>query len=463
MGLLDTIGESLDSPWSAVGVAPERISADPWARRGMVLSALGSQIIPAWEQGHKPFYSQLNAMGNAATEREWEAQKRAYAQAQAQAQAAQQARLAAIISGGGQGGQGGQGAPGAAPLSALADVRLGPPGPTLQRAAAASAAPTQQALTYNQEQGARYRRAAAEVAATNPEMAEKYMKLAEQLDPREEYYAATEGADGMFQATKYGSAPRALGIKGKPPELPSEVRAVEYALGKTIGGTGAEGLGILDKYRRSGAAGGTTVNLPAAESKYDEEMAKIIAKQTEGALTKGTAAYDTIRASHQLLNALDSGKVISGTGAEVLIDVARLGQYIGVGGKNGAEVLANTSKAMQAMAAAELSAAQENRGLGQLTENERLIVRKSALGDISRVPEEMRMLASGLEKLARHRIKVARGVQEGLARRPSTAGLAATFSFEDPPAYVSPKKPAALDPDEWSKLMPSVRSPNATR
>jgi hypothetical protein len=307
----------------------------------------------------------------------------------------------------------------------------------------------------------KYRRGAHELMKVGGkeqiELADKMIAWADKLDPVEEFFAPTEGADGMFQAAKYGSDPRALNVKGKAPELPSEVRAVEHVLAESLGGTGAKGLSILDAYRRSGAPGGVTVKLPAGEDAYAKATGTNLAEREKGILTKGEAAYDTIRASHQLLSALDSGAIISGVGADVRVDLARLGQLLGVGGKTGEEALANTSKAMQAMAAAELSAAQENRGLGQLTENERVIVRNAALGNIARTPAEMRMLASGLEKLARHRIATARKVQEGMARNPGTVGLATTFSFEDPPAYVSPKAPkAAVGASDMDRFFPSL-------
>ena len=174
MGLLDTIGEALDRPWAVSGATPEMVSANPWARRGMVLSAMGSNMIPPWEAGHRGFYPQIMAAGAVAREQSWQDQQRQAALQQAQAAAQQQQALAELFAQPQQGAQAG-------PQAALAAPGLGAPGPTLQRASAAPQAAPQTPQQYKAEQ---YRRAAYMVSASSPETALKYMELAEKLDPQ---------------------------------------------------------------------------------------------------------------------------------------------------------------------------------------------------------------------------------------------------------------------------------------
>jgi hypothetical protein len=324
MGLLDTIGSALDRPWSATGATPEQISTNPWARRGMVLSAMGNQIIPAWEQGHKGFYPQLMVAGQAAREQDWQDQQRAYAVQQAQLAARQQAQLEQLFAGGGQAQQPAQ----AGPQAQLADPRLGPPGPTLQRASApVSAAP---AMTPQKAKAELYRKAAYMVAARSPEAAKKYMDLADQLDPREEYFAPIESADGLIQGTKYGGDPRMLGVKNKAPDLPPDVRAVEYVAGKPIGGTGAVGFETLKDYRKSGAS---NVSASAVSSKGDiafaEQLAKDRAKQLAEEYPKAVESAGIIGGLNTVIQQSEKG-TFSGPLAPGAIGAAQFMQSIGV-------------------------------------------------------------------------------------------------------------------------------------
>ena len=192
MGLLDTIGEALDRPWAAAGMRPEEISASPWARRGMVLSALGSQIIPADEGGHQNFYGSILGAGAIARERNWQDEQRALALQQAQQRALMQQQVAATLNqpypGPQAGLQGALGAPG-----------LGAPGPTLQRASAAAQMPQQTPAQFRAEQ---YRKVAGQVAAVNPEAAKTYLEMADKLDPRpdQELMAVAPGASVISKA-----------------------------------------------------------------------------------------------------------------------------------------------------------------------------------------------------------------------------------------------------------------------
>jgi hypothetical protein len=436
MGLLDTIGEALDRPWSTAGVRPEQISANPWARRGMVLSALGNQIIPAWEQGHRGFYPQMAVAGAAAREREWTDAQRAYAVQQAEAAARQQAALAQIFAGGPQGQEG----PQAAPQAALADPRLGPPGPTLQRASAPVSAPAP--VSPQKAKAEVYRRAAYMVAASNPEAAKKYMDLADALDPREEYYAPTETAEGFMQGTKYGGDPRLLGVAGKAPDLPPDVRAVEYVTGKPIAGTGAAGFETLKDYRKSGASSTNTSISVGGEKAMVNAIGTGLGKQLDDSLSAARSAGVSVATANTLLSAIDSGKVVAGPAAKMRVFGLQLGEVLGVSGKDGKERLSNTRAAIQAMAKAELDAAQMMKGQGQITEAERDIIRRAASGDIeSMTVPEIRLLALTMDKTARAKIRAHQANTKTLSGVEGAAPLLPFYQVEEPPAYEAPRQP----------------------
>lgn len=129
MGILDWIGERLDTPLQGVGINPAGMpDAEKWGMRGRVVSAFGNSIGP----GAPSFFGQLDNMAVAYADQQ-EKQKAEQLQQQMQQQMAQVSQ-----NGGNQ-----------------ADV---------------------------------YRRYAAMFAAQGkPDLAKKYMDIAEALNPREEY------------------------------------------------------------------------------------------------------------------------------------------------------------------------------------------------------------------------------------------------------------------------------------
>ena len=314
-GLLDDIGDALDRPWAAVGADPATISASPWARRGMVLQAFGNQLRN--DAGHVPFVKGLGGFADMAAERQVADLKR-----QQQLQALQlQKQLGQVFSedpmpaAQQQATQGALAAPGM------------PAGPTVQRGAI-----QQQALAQASPQklkAEQYRRAARMVAAINPDTAEKYMKLADSLDPREEFYAPTEANGTFFQASKSGAVQPVQGFQPKGPELPPDVRAVEYVTGQPLAGTGDAGFGALKDYRKAGAANVSATVTGAADKKFAETLAGDRATLLATEYPKAQAAASIIGSLNEVINRSQAG-TFSGPLAPGAIGAAQFLQSMGV-------------------------------------------------------------------------------------------------------------------------------------
>lgn len=182
-------------------------------------------------------------------------------------------------------------------------------------------------------------------------------------------------------------------------------------------------------------AGASSVNVNTAKP-FLSELAGGLGKQVETAAGAARAAVGSINTANRLLEALDSGKVISGPTANTRIVLAQIGQMIGVGGKDSKETLLNTRQAMQAMAQLELDAAQQMKGQGQITEAERDIIRRAAAGDIeSMTVPELRLLAKTTDKVARFRITSHQRNVEALAKDPQAAPLMPFLNVDAPPVY----------------------------
>lgn len=80
----------------------------------------------------------------------------------------------------------------------------------------------------------------------------------------------------------------------------------------------------------------------------------------------------------------------------------------------------------------ELDAAAQMKGQGQITENERDIIRRAASGDISMTLPELKTLTASLEKTARYRIERHNANVQPLLANPNAAALAPFLTVPAP-------------------------------
>lgn len=171
-------------------------------------------------------------------------------------------------------------------------------------------------------------------------------------------------------------------------------------------------------------------------------IASKLGEQIDSSLAQAKAATQAIGTAQTIKQALDSGKVVSGPGASFRVAGLQLGQMLGVGGKDAAEVLGNTRTVIQSMAKAELDAAQQMKGQGQITEAERDIIRRAASGNIdSLTSPEIRLLADTMEKTARFKIQAHKANVGALAKMPNAAPILPFYQVEDPGAYQPSSQP----------------------
>lgn len=185
-------------------------------------------------------------------------------------------------------------------------------------------------------------------------------------------------------------------------------------------------------------AGATNVSV-STEKSLLTQVGEGLGKQIDATLANARAAQQSISTAHQLKTAVDSGKMVAGPGASFRVFGLQIGQMLGVGGATGAEVLGNTRRAMQSMAQAELDAAQQMKGQGQITEAERAIIKRAAAGDIdSMTGPEIRLLADAMEKTGRMKIKNHKANVKALSAMPNAGPLMPFYQVEDPPEYQAP-------------------------
>lgn len=188
------------------------------------------------------------------------------------------------------------------------------------------------------------------------------------------------------------------------------------------------------KYELSKAAAGaarTNVSVNTEKS-FLNEIAGGLGKQVDSSLAQARGASDSLRTIGQLSDVLNSGKVMAGPATKPAMLLTQLGSQLGLAGKDANETLQKTRAAMQQMAQLELDAAAQMKGQGQITENERDIIRRAASGDISMTLPELKTLTASLEKTARYRIERHNANVQPLLANPNAAALAPFLTVPAP-------------------------------
>lgn len=199
----------------------------------------------------------------------------------------------------------------------------------------------------------------------------------------------------------------------------------------------------FDAKRQIAAAGRQITNLNVNTDKaLGTTLAEGLGKQIDNSFANAQGAVSSINTAQQLKAAIDSGKIVAGPTSSFRVLGLQVGQMLGVGGKDSAETLANTRMAIQAMAKAELDAAQMMKGQGQITEAERSIIRRAAAGDINDLTgPEMRLLAEAMEKTGRFKIGLHEQNVRALSKQPGVENLMPFYQIQSPPEYAPAAAP----------------------
>jgi hypothetical protein len=155
---------------------------------------------------------------------------------------------------------------------------------------------------------------------------------------------------------------------------------------------------------------------------FFKELAGGLAGNVNTIIQGGQTAQKNLQTISQIRGALPTA--ITGTAADFRLGVARAAETLGLGGKDNEERLRNTSTLIQGLAQNELQAAEAMKGQGQITEAERLIIRRAASGDIKFTRPELEALTNALEKVANYRIGIARNTVNTLRQSPEASMFA---------------------------------------
>ena len=175
---------------------------------------------------------------------------------------------------------------------------------------------------------------------------------------------------------------------------------------------------IVESKAKSGAAGGTNIINQMGKS-IAGEVGPIM-KEAQGV---AQAAVKTEDSANRIIQAVDSNKLFTGTGANVRLGAAQLANTLGVGGNTLEQKISNTRQTMQGLAELTLQGRQQMRGQGAITESESKLAERAISGDITFTPTEIKQLANAAKRASEYTYNTYQSKLSEMAKSEDTRGL----------------------------------------
>lgn len=240
----------------------------------------------------------------------------------------------------------------------------------------------------------------------------------------------------------------------EPRQLPADLQG--YQVARSQGYTGTF-LNYQQDLRRAGA---TNVSV-STEKSYGGALASEVAKSDAAKFEAANSAprvIETIQSTRQLL---DSGNVITGIGAQQRLDLARLGQFLGVGGKNNSELVANTQQLFANRAQATLDSIRSSGlGAGQgFSNKDREFLENARLGNITYSPEALRRQLTIEENVAKATVTSWNSRLKNIPAEARTSlGLGEVSIPAETPVRQAPgKAPPGVRQELWDVMTPEQK------
>jgi hypothetical protein len=180
---------------------------------------------------------------------------------------------------------------------------------------------------------------------------------------------------------------------------------------------------------------GTTININQGGGSYFKEVGKGFAQQDIAAIEAAKKAPDQVRTAQSVIDIVNQGKAIIGTGADIRTNIAKGFATVGL---TGAESVAATEQLSSVLAQQTLDSIQSSGlGAGQgFTNTDREFLKKAAAGEINFTPEGLLRIAELNKKTAA--IAYNKG-QEALSRiNQNPEGAAFLGNYQLPPLEQQP-------------------------
>jgi hypothetical protein len=159
----------------------------------------------------------------------------------------------------------------------------------------------------------------------------------------------------------------------------------------------------------------------AGASKYDfgnmiNKSLSDVAPMLVASKTATSGAIQQADAANRIIQSLDTNKIFTGAGANQKLQLAQIGQMLGVTGNRTEEIVANTRQAIQGLAQLTLQGRKQMRGEGAITESEGALAQRAMSGDVSLTAGELRILANAAKRSAKFTYDQHQSMMSALAK-----------------------------------------------
>jgi hypothetical protein len=230
--------------------------------------------------------------------------------------------------------------------------------------------------------------------------AETTSKTMERMTNEQKNAAAVADASGATRGTPQWAAAFKASLNSlttKDERTPDEKNFAAAAKG---GYTGTFEQFMTSQKR----AGATNVSLSSsADKSYGSELGGLVAKDDIAMRNSAQAAPDVLNSIEQTRALLDSGRVYTGTGANVKLNVLALGQALGVTGASENEIITQTQQLQQQRSKAVLNQIKSSGlGTGQgFTDKDLKFLENASAGTITLSADTLKQQLNIEEKLAK--------------------------------------------------------------
>lgn len=246
----------------------------------------------------------------------------------------------------------------------------------------------------------------------------------------------------LMPVTEYGETPQGVAPISKTGN-PFADLVVRDASGQIV--PNAPLVQTKQGIARAGAAK-TNVSVNMPDKKFYEGLGTAVSGQIEKGFEQAKSAVETLNNANQIASGLE--KAFVGPLANQRVTLAQIGQVLGVSGKDATESLVNTRNVIQGLARQELAAAGQMKGQGQITENERAILKKAEAGEISAMTKpELQTFIGAIRKTARARVAAHQRNIQQLGSDPQAATILPYLQIDAPQDFGAPAaQPSGMPP-----------------
>lgn len=241
--------------------------------------------------------------------------------------------------------------------------------------------------------------------------------------------------DGVTRQSEVSVAPNGVPYDKYSP-LPAGTEFADKS--KPFNSATGEAIKPVQDFQKAKAALGATKvsnNITnSTEKSYAGQVAEGLAKNDVAAVDAGKTGIATVQSAQNIKRALDSGKTITGPGANVRLKGKQVAVALGLSSDE--EGLAQTRGMLREMSQLVLGARKQMQGQGQITDKESALAERVAGGDIDMTPAEIRVMADLAERAGRLQIKAANKVAGRLKNDKNFGSVGQDISIDEPAEYV---------------------------